>query len=511
MPCITTAVEFEDESLGDIISWNWSFEGGTPATSAVQNPVITYNTQGQYDVQLIVYDGEVYDTLLNPEYILVITAPVQPNTPTGPTSICQDQTGIQYSIPVVQYATTYVWDVEPNNAGTISGPDPVATFTPALGYTGAYTIKARADNNCGTGTWSQELSCETFLTPSEFTLSESAGYCEGGDGVQILLDGSETGVNYELFLDGDATGQILAGTGNALDFGYKTETGIYTCNAFTDQCENEMIGNTYIWVINAPAEPETPTGSTQECSTNTDVIYTTEDVTGATGYVWTLTPAEAGTISGDTEEASVNWSPDFSGTANIHVAAINACATGPASDNLTVTVYATPQPAVSGDQTVCDWEPGLIYNTPLAEGNTYTWEIMNGHITGGDGSNEITVTWHDPGTGWVKVTETNNDCVVTTENFEITIEDCVGLGEEEIKGFSLYPNPVKDELVIRFNGKNTDRNLVIMNQLGKVVFSEMLAGEEQVIINTSELASGIYYIRVTEQGNVTDKKFIKVD
>jgi hypothetical protein len=39
----------------------------------------------------------------------------------------------------------------------------------------------------------------------------------------------------------------------------------------------------------------------------------------------------------------------------------------------------------------------------------------------------------------------------------------------------------------------------------------MLAGEEQVIINTSELASGIYYIRVTEQGNVTDKKFIKVD
>jgi PKD repeat protein len=53
-PCITTAVEFEDQSLGDIVTWNWTFEGGNPATSAVQNPVVTYNAQGQYDVQLMI-------------------------------------------------------------------------------------------------------------------------------------------------------------------------------------------------------------------------------------------------------------------------------------------------------------------------------------------------------------------------------------------------------------------------------------------------------------------------
>ena len=217
VPCITTAVEFEDQSLGDIVSWNWSFEGGVPATSSAENPVVTYNAQGSFDVQLIVYDGEVYDTLVNPEYILVITPPVQPNTPTGQTTVCEDQSGIQYSTPVVQWATTYVWSVEPASAGTISSPDPVAYFNPAPGYLGPFTIKVRADNNCGNGTWSNGLNGNIYITPAEFTLSDGDGYCEGGNGVQVTLDGSEQGVNYELYLDGDPTGQIVAGTGSALD------------------------------------------------------------------------------------------------------------------------------------------------------------------------------------------------------------------------------------------------------------------------------------------------------
>jgi PKD repeat protein len=394
-PCIATAVEFEDESGGEIISWNWTFEGGIPATSSAQNPTVTYNNQGQFDVSLIVYDGEVYDTLVNPEYILVITPPVQPNVPSGPTTVCQDYTGIQYSIPVVQWATTYVWEVIPANAGTISGPDPVASFTLTPGYLGDYTIRARADNNCGTGTWSNGLNCAAYVTPAQFTLSDGAGYCEGGDGIQVTLDGSEQGVNYELYLDNDPTGQILAGTGSALDFGNQTEQGIYTCLAFTDHCNNDMVGNAYIFVIHTPAKAATPSGPTVQCNNNENITYTTNQVTGATSYSWTLNPTDAGTITGSTTTATVTWNNEFTGTAQINVAAVNACFTGPASDYLNVTVNQTPQPAIAGDQDVCDWEPGLIYNTPAVEGNTYTWEIMNGHITDGAGTNEVTVTWHD--------------------------------------------------------------------------------------------------------------------
>jgi PKD repeat protein len=510
-PCITTSVEFEDQSMGEIISWNWAFEGGNPATSTIQNPIVTYSTQGQYDVSLIVYDGEVYDTLLNPEYILVITPPVQPNTPSGPTGICQDDTGIQYSIPTVQWATTYVWDVEPDNAGTISGPDPVATFTLTPGYLGNYTITARADNNCGTGTWSQGLNCTAYLTPSQFTLSDGAGYCEGGAGVQVALDGSQQGVNYELYLDNDPTGQILAGTGSALDFGNQTEQGIYTCLAYTATCDNDMVGNTYIWIITTPAEPDMPSGPTVQCNNYENVTYTTDDVFGASSYAWNLTPTAAGTITGDDVTASVTWSPDYTGTAQISVAAVNACSTGPASDNLSVTVNASPAPAVSGDQTACDWEEGLVYTTLAVAGNTYNWEIWNGHITDGAGSHEVTVTWHDPGTGWVKVTEANGECAITTLNFDVVIEDCVGIGEGEGAFFSIYPNPVKDELMIKFAGKNVDNRIVIVNQLGQVICDQMTDGTQQVTINTSEYAKGVYALRVYGENGVAERKFIKAE
>ncbi|MGQ9847383.1 MAG: PKD domain-containing protein, partial [Bacteroidales bacterium] len=67
-------VSFEDLSTGPITSWNWYFEGGTPSTSNLQNPVnITYSTPGIYDVRLIVSNGGFSDTLVKQDYIVVTT------------------------------------------------------------------------------------------------------------------------------------------------------------------------------------------------------------------------------------------------------------------------------------------------------------------------------------------------------------------------------------------------------------------------------------------------------
>ncbi|MEI6576150.1 MAG: T9SS type A sorting domain-containing protein [Bacteroidota bacterium] len=54
-------------------SWQWSFPGGSPSTSNLQNPVpITYSTPGYYDVQLIVSNGIITDTLLMPNYLHIL-------------------------------------------------------------------------------------------------------------------------------------------------------------------------------------------------------------------------------------------------------------------------------------------------------------------------------------------------------------------------------------------------------------------------------------------------------
>jgi PKD repeat protein len=64
-----TSVHFTDLSSGNPVSWQWSFPGGEPSSSTLENPVITYNTKGTFDVQLIVSNGTATDTLLRTNYI----------------------------------------------------------------------------------------------------------------------------------------------------------------------------------------------------------------------------------------------------------------------------------------------------------------------------------------------------------------------------------------------------------------------------------------------------------
>lgn len=52
--CTGEQVQFIDNSTGTPTSWEWSFPGGTPATSTVRNPVVTYDSPGYKSVTLTV-------------------------------------------------------------------------------------------------------------------------------------------------------------------------------------------------------------------------------------------------------------------------------------------------------------------------------------------------------------------------------------------------------------------------------------------------------------------------
>jgi PKD repeat protein len=73
--CENDVVSFSDASVGNITSWSWTFEGGDPASSAEQNPLVTYNDQGTYNVGLTVSDGTNSNTLLMEDYINVLMTP----------------------------------------------------------------------------------------------------------------------------------------------------------------------------------------------------------------------------------------------------------------------------------------------------------------------------------------------------------------------------------------------------------------------------------------------------
>jgi hypothetical protein len=69
----TTGAEvmFTDESLNNPTSWAWAFEGGTPASSSIQNPTVTYDTEGIYDVTLVVANDGGSDELTETDYIII--------------------------------------------------------------------------------------------------------------------------------------------------------------------------------------------------------------------------------------------------------------------------------------------------------------------------------------------------------------------------------------------------------------------------------------------------------
>jgi len=69
--CEANDVSFSDASVGGATSWSWTFEGGDPATSTDQNPIVTYNSAGTYNVGLEVSNGTETNSVLMENYITV--------------------------------------------------------------------------------------------------------------------------------------------------------------------------------------------------------------------------------------------------------------------------------------------------------------------------------------------------------------------------------------------------------------------------------------------------------
>lgn len=68
---VNSLAQFQDQSWGEITSRKWLFEGGTPSESQEEDPLIRYTETGTFDVELIVFNEEVSDTLHIEDYITV--------------------------------------------------------------------------------------------------------------------------------------------------------------------------------------------------------------------------------------------------------------------------------------------------------------------------------------------------------------------------------------------------------------------------------------------------------
>jgi PKD repeat protein len=64
-------VHFTDQSANNPTGWYWSFEGGDPQTSSSQNPLVTYNIPGSFNVSLTVSNSFGSNSLIYQDFITV--------------------------------------------------------------------------------------------------------------------------------------------------------------------------------------------------------------------------------------------------------------------------------------------------------------------------------------------------------------------------------------------------------------------------------------------------------
>lgn len=76
---------------------------------------------------------------------------------------------------------------------------------------------------------------------------------------------------------------------------------------------------------------------------------------------------------------------------------------------------------------------------------------------------------------------------------------------EEIKGFTLYPNPVTTGKLYIKTDLNAAKNIQIYDVFGKQLLETTILGKE---LNLNDIPAGVYVLRVTEKDKVATRKLV---
>jgi len=129
--CTNTNITFTDLSYNALIDgtwqWNWSFPGGTPSSSTVQNPLVQYAVSGPHTVTLTVTNASGSDSKTKSNVIHISTE--------FPEVVAPIIEGIEVSGFPVQNGLNAYWRFESSNANAFSRTtDAAATGSASLRY-----------------------------------------------------------------------------------------------------------------------------------------------------------------------------------------------------------------------------------------------------------------------------------------------------------------------------------------------------------------------------------------
>jgi gliding motility-associated-like protein len=337
--CAGSCINFTDNSTGNPTGWTWSFPGGSPATSNVQNPAnICFNTAGTYTVTLTAANAN--GTNSTTQTITVNPIPTVTTAPANP-AICQGgSVGLTAS-----GATSYTWSPATGlSSTTVANPNasPTATTT--------YTVTGTGAGNCSN---TATVTVTVNPLPTVTTSPANPAICQGGS--TGLTASGATSYSWS-----PATG--LSSTTVANPNASPTATTTYTVTGTgAGNCTNTatvtVTVNPLPTVTSSPANPAICLGGSVGLTAS-----------GATTYSWSPgTGLNATTISNPTANPTATTTYTITGT--------NA---GNCSNTATVTVTVNPLPTIAVVPANPSYCQGGSVGLTASGGSSYSWAPATG-------------------------------------------------------------------------------------------------------------------------------------
>lgn len=375
--CAGECINFTGNATnGPIISWAWTFGGGTPGTANVQNPTnICFNTPGTYSVTLTATNGSGPGSLTKTNYIVVTANPVVGVTPAS-SNICVGMSDTLDAFGASTYSWTPATGLNTTTGATvIASPASTTTYT-VTGTSGGCTSSSLVTVNVN-----------PVITPgagADTTLCTGASYTLDGSGGTTYNWSPATGLSCTNCEDPVATPSVTTT--------YTVTVGNGVCIPATDQVT--------VTVNPVPVVSITPASASICVGDSTGLT-----ALGAASFVWS--PA---TGLNSTTTASVMAGPGSSTTYT--VTGTTAGCTG--SSTVAVTVVPALIANAGTDDTVC---AGSGTQLNASGGTAFSWSP----VTGLSCTNCPDPVATPPITTTYTVTVSSGSCTPATDAVTITV------------------------------------------------------------------------------------------
>ena len=500
-------VSFTDQSTQNPTSWDWTFEGGSPATSNAQNPTVTYSEPGTYAVSLKATNAGGSHLVSKAAYITVVReAPIADFT-ASVTEITAGES-VQFTSQA-QRAETYQWTFEGGSPASSSLANPSVNYMAP----GQYTVKLQVSNESGSDikTRTALITVKALSTVADFSASHRT--IQAGSQVSFTDQSTQNPTSWNWTFTG---GSPATSTAQNPTVTYN-EPGTYavSLNVTNAGGTHEVSRTGYITVVRK-APVAAFTASTNTILAGESVSFGNQS-TDAVSFEWTFEGGSPATSNLENPEVVYAQA----GTYSVQLKVTNESGSDLKVMESAITVKNLPVEAdfsvsetnimIGESITFTDfsrnnptsWEWTFEGGSPLAstEQNPVVKYEKSGiydvtlRVSNADGSDEIIHTSLIVVSAPATSESRNEASNVTTEVID----------RAEIATMKAYPNPASDQLTVRLSNWNGRQEIRMTDLSGRTVFVDETY-EELLTINVSEYNRGLYILTVTDGISVNSTK-----